>query len=82
MDIIGVDVSKGTLAGVRIDRSFKVKEDYSVKNTSEEIGEFLDKLKRRFPKVVVASESTAEYHFRICSLLYYIGVPFRLLNPI
>ncbi len=58
MTIIGFDVSKGELVGVKINTRGEVKEQYSIPNTKQAITLFLSDLK----KVTVGCEATAEYH--------------------
>jgi len=82
MNIVGVDVAKDSLVCVVIDRSEKVKETYTVENTSEKIGEFIDLLSRRYKHLTVASEATAEYHLNLVKACLERGITFRLLNPI
>lgn len=65
MNIVGVDVAKDSLVCVVINRSEKVKETYTVENTSQEIETFLDLLSPKYKHLTVASEATAEYHLNL-----------------
>lgn len=77
--IIGIDVSKDELIGVRIDRRGVVKERYRVENTASAINEFLN----TFPKkILMGSEATGEYHNVLAQLCLARGIPFKVLNPI
>ena len=82
MNIVGADVAKDSIVCVRIDRSEKVKETYTVANTSEKIEEFIDLLSHRYKHLLVASEATAEYHLNLVRTCLKKNIPFRLLNPI
>lgn len=82
MTVIGFDVSKRELVGVRTDRSAKTKQRFVVENTQPRIQEFLERLKREYPKATVASEATAEYHRILALECVKRNIPFRLLNPI
>jgi len=82
MNIVGVDVAKDSLVCVVIDRSEKVKETYTIENTSEKIGEFVDLLSLSYKHLVIASEATAEYHRKLAGVCLERGITFRLLNPI
>jgi transposase len=82
MNIIGIDVSKETLACVRIDRSSKVREQFVIPNVEEDILALLGETKKRFTKVVVACESTRHYHFLLGQVCLREGVSLKILNPI
>jgi transposase len=82
MNIVGIDVSKETLVGVRIDKSRRVRESFDIPNTKGEVGRFLTGLQSRFSKLEVVSESTAEYHLVLAKGCLAKGINFRLLNPI
>lgn len=82
MNIVGADVAKDSLVCVRIDRSEKIKETYTVANTSEEIEDFIDLLSHKYKHLTIASEATAEYHLNLVRSCFKKNIPFRLLNPI
>ncbi len=82
MTIVGFDVSKDSLVGVRINKAAHLQESFDVKNDSESITEFFDNLCRHHPKILVASEATAEYHRPLALECLRRNIPFRLLNPI
>ena len=78
MNIIGFDVSKHELVGVKITKGGVVKETYSIENTKEAIDVFLDGRK----KITVGCEATAEYHNVLALSCIERGIPCRVLNPI
>jgi transposase len=82
MNVVGFDVGKDSLFGARIDASMQVKEHFEVSNTSEAITEVLIGLQQRYKRLLVASESTSEYHYALAHCCLDLGIPFRLLNPI
>jgi len=82
MIVIGIDVAKDNLVGVRIDKSSCVKETYIVPNTKESIEIFLTKVTKKWKKLVIGSEATAEYHRELALQCIQRSIPFRLLNPI
>ncbi len=82
MNIVGVDVAKDSLVCVAINRSEKIKEIYTIENTSETIEVFLDLLSQKYKHLTIASEATAEYHLNLARACLERNIPFRLLNPI
>ena len=62
MTIIGFDVSKNELVGARINKSGLLKESSTLENTRDAITQFLEETRQQYPKLIVASEATAEYH--------------------
>jgi len=82
MQIIGFDVSKEELLGVRINRRSEIKEKYLVINRPRSVQKFLDKLSACRPKAVIGSEATSEYHNILAKLCVEKEIPFYLLNPI
>jgi transposase len=82
MNIIGIDVSKDILVGARINRSGKQVESYQIGNTITEIEQLITNLKGRHRKVVVACESTGDYHRDLALACLKEAIPFRLINPI
>lgn len=82
MIVIGIDVAKDSLVGVRIDKSSCVKDTYIVSNTNEAIGNFLTKVTKKWKHLIIGSEATAEYHRTLALQCIERSIPFRLLNPI
>jgi transposase len=82
MTIIGFDISKNELVGVRINKTSHLQESYAIENTRSAITDFLDALTERSHKILVASEATAEYHRTLALECLTRNIPFRLLNPI
>jgi transposase len=82
MTIIGIDVSKDTLVGARINRSGQQVEAYQIGNTIAEIEQLITNLKDGHKKVVVACESTADYHRDLALACLKRAIPLRLINPI
>ena len=82
MTIIGFDVSKNELVGARTNKSGLLKESLVLENTRGAITQFLEKTRQQYPKLLVASEATAEYHRILAEECIARQVPFRLLNPI
>lgn len=82
MTIIAFDVSKRELVGVRADKNGTVKENFVLPNESESIERFLTVARQKYPRLVLGSEATAEYHREIAKRACEVSVPFRLINPI
>src|SRR5580704_3339669 len=82
MQVIGIDVAKDSLVGVRIDRSMRVKDTYAVINNPETITHFLDTVTKRWKKIIIGSEATGYYHQALALACLNRDIPFRLLNPI
>lgn len=82
MNIIGIDVSKNTLIGVRINRSGLQKETYSLPNTHEAIVSFLAILQERHKRLIITCESTGDFHRKLAFVCFEKEIPFRLINPI
>lgn len=82
MTIIGFDISKKELIGVRINKTSRQQESYAIENKKEVIAALLDTLSVRHQKILVASEATAEYHRTLALECIMRNIPFRLLNPI
>lgn len=82
MIYIGIDVAKDSLVGVRIDRSSRVKEVYTLENTQAAIEQFLAMVCTKWKQVTIATEATAEYHRTLAMCCLKWTIPFRLLNPI
>lgn len=82
MIYIGIDVAKDSLVGVRIDKSVRVKEEHVIANTKEAIEEFLEKITKKWKRIVIGSEATGYYHQALALACLDRGMTFRLLNPI
>jgi len=82
MNIIGFDIGKVEIIGVRVNKSSRIKEEYRIINDKEDIVPFLGNIKSKYPKVIAASEATADYHRVLALECIRLGIPFRLLNPI
>lgn len=80
--IIGIDVAKDSLIGVRMDRSASVRQTYSMANNIEEIEKFLDQVTTQSKNLIIGSEATAEYHRLLALSCIKRNIPYRLLNPI
>lgn len=80
--IVGIDVAKATVVAVVIDRSTKVRESATVINTKKELKRFVSDLKKKYTKLIVASEATADYHRELVRVCLEQHIPFRLINPI
>jgi len=82
MTIIGFDVSKNELVGVRTNKSAAIQEKIIFENTREKIDSFLDHVQKQYPHLTISSEATADYHRILAQRCVERGIPFRLLNPI
>jgi transposase len=82
MVVIGVDVAKADVVAVRTDKSGQQKEVFNLPNTSQALSVWVGQLKRRYAHLLVASESTAEYHRNVAMACLEQDVPYRLINPI
>jgi transposase len=82
MNVVGFDVGKDSLVGARIDGSTKVKERFELANAKAAIVPLLVALRKHYRRLLVASESTAEYHRPLAEACLELGITFRLLNPI
>jgi len=82
MTIISFDVSKNELVGARINKSGLLKESLVLENTRGAIAQFLEKTRQQYPKLLIASEATAEYHRILAEECIGRSIPFCLLNPI
>ena len=78
--IIAFDVSKDELVGVRMHRSGRVADRYTIKNIPRDIGLFLDALKERIR--FVGSEATGPHHTFLAEACLERAVPFKLMNPL
>jgi transposase len=78
MTIIGFDVSKDELVGVKINKRGEVKEHYSIPNQKQALISFLREVKH----VTVGCEATAEYHNLLCLCCLELHIPCLVLNPI
>lgn len=82
MVVVGFDVGKESVYGARIDRSGQVKQHWELANTPAAILLVLRQLKRKYKHLLVASETTAEYHRPLAELCLLLNIPFSLINPI
>lgn len=82
MTIIGFDVAKHELVGVRTDHSASVKDSFTIPNTPEDIETFLIAAKFQHPQLKTACEATAEYHRALAKVCLDLNIPLTLLNPI
>lgn len=82
MVVVGFDVSKHELVGVRSDRSQQNKQMYRIDNEPEAIAEFLRELRHKYPNAEIACESTGPYHYPLLRCCNKANVPLRILNPI
>jgi transposase len=80
--ILGFDVSKYELVGVLINKRGFVKESYVLENDREKIECFLNVFIMKYPKVIMGSEATGEYHNILAKSCLEKNIPFYLLNPI
>lgn len=82
MTIIGFDVSKKELVGIRTDKSALVRDKIIINNDPESIRAFTEEAKNKYPRLTIASEATADYHRNLAEYCLKLGIPFRLINPI
>mgnify|MGYP001618065674 FL=1 len=82
MTLITFDVGKHELVGVRVSRYAQVQKSYVIANDARAIGLFLDSARKAHPRLVVASEATAEYHRALALACLAREIPFRLVNPL
>jgi transposase len=82
MTLIAFDVGKRELVGVRVNAQAAVKASYAIPNDSASIAVFLDAVHAKHPRLVVASEATAEYHRPLAQACLTRDIPFRLVNPL
>lgn len=82
MAVIGVDVSKDSLAATRVSSGGIVKERYELENKVSAISEWLRELHTKHKYLVVASEATGDYHNTLAKCCLEKNISFRLLNPI
>ena len=82
MTIIGFDVAKHELVGVRTDHSAMAKESVTVPNTKEAIEAYLKSAQQKHPNLKTACEATAEYHRTLAKVCLELDIPLTLLNPI
>jgi len=68
--------------GARTNKSGLLKESIVLENTRSAIAQFLEGTRQQHPKLLVASEATAEYHRALAEECVGRAIPFRLLNPI
>lgn len=81
MTVIGFDVSKKELVGIRTDKSTAIREKIIIPNDPDSINNFIENIKQQYPHLMVASEATADYHRNLAEHCLKLGIPFRI-NPI
>ena len=82
MVYIGIDVAKDSLVGVRIDKSYRVKEEFVIDNTKADIEKLLQQITTKWKRVTIGSEATGNYHNVLAFACLNRNIPYRLLNPI
>lgn len=82
MTIIAFDVSKHELVGVRTDKHGTPRQRFVIPNEPPAINRFLAPMIERYPKMLIGSEATAEYHRPLAEWCVSHNVKFKLLNPI
>lgn len=82
MTIIAFDVSKSELVGVRVNKNAGIKEKYVIPNTRSAIEAFLNDAFPKYPRLLIGSEATAEYHRPLALACLAKEIPFKLINPI
>jgi len=82
MVTLGFDIGKKSLVAVQTDNSHSLKKSYTLENTKERVGCFLDQMLEKHKSFRVISEATGEYHHDLALACLKRKVPFYLLNPI
>jgi transposase len=82
MTIVGFDVAKENMVGVRIDKQTKVKETFVIDNNEEAIVALLEGLQAKQSKLTVACESTGDCHRALALACLDRAIPCRVINPI
>ena len=82
MITIGVDVSKGELVAVAMNRAAVVQNSWTIQNTKHDIAAWLTLLKECYPHLQMGSEATGEFHNVLAKACLAQHIPFTLLNPI
>lgn len=82
MTIVGFDVAKDNLVASRINGNGRLRENFEIKNTVEEISVCLNGLRLKYRRLLVASEATGDCHTLLARKCLESGIPFRLINPI
>ena len=80
--IVGFDVAKDSLIASRINSNGRLRENFEIKNTAEDINVCLDSLRLKYRRLLVASEATGDFHTLLARKCLESGIPFRLINPI
>ena len=80
MKIFAFDVAKDSLVAVRSDKSAIAKQGFNISNTSKDINRFFDQIDNN--DIIVAAESTGDYHRNLALICLERNIRFRLLNPI
>lgn len=81
-NIIGIDVSRDELIGVRINRAGREVEQYQLENATDTINAFLALLMQKHKHLVIACESTSDFHRELALCCLQANIVFRLINPI
>jgi transposase len=82
MVVLGVDVAKDEVVAVRTDKGGRQKEVFTLNNTLKDLASWVKQMKDRYPRLLVASESTAEYHRNLAFVCLKENITYRLINPI
>ena len=82
MYIIGFDVSKTEIIGVKINKRSEIKERYMIPNTKEAIEKLLDAILIKHKRIILGSEATGEYHNILALSSLGRNLPFYIINPI
>lgn len=82
MHYLAFDVSRDTADGVLLSSTLKVRERFSVPNTTEELISTINQCQRYHPALTVGVESTGLFHLPVVEASGHCNVPCRLLNPI
>lgn len=82
MTIIGFDIGKNELIGVRVSKTGIQQEVYCLANEKEEIIALLQELREKHRKLRVATEATGQYHRPLALACLKLDIPCWVLNPI
>lgn len=82
MTIIGFDIGKNEIIGVRINKTGCFKEVYCICNDKKEIVSFLKQLRTKYKKLGIAVEATGQYHRALALACLKLDIPCWVLNPI
>ena len=65
-----------------IDKRGIIKGNWAIENKEGEIKILLDEIVSKYPKIIIGSEATNEYHNVLAKICLSMDIPFYLLNPI